>query len=395
MACVLVTYIDNDLSRYDGKDYLEKTTKLRRDNEAEGELRVGERVTIKTKSRLWKAIVKDPHPPEHQGRGKKRKRDDSGSFKSPEVPVQTCRGNNDMFLGSFVPANEPLNVALENAVRIVAGSNNNIQEAEQDQLSAELFDPPTTEETPINCQQELPPLDANITAFLNCCDQQFIGKDDFDAFKTEVRQQLENITRLLQTLINQGEQLRMSPPMPTPQYEECNEFATQPLQDIGVETALMTPVRQVPFRPVENTMALSSSTPVAPVMNMQVPATVLSPIQPVEHVQVSINHRQAIEEVLNNPKITSAVQLGSELVKKLFTEDEMTTSTLTGRKVNGRIMKQLDTVRMQYIESVMKQRYPMPEGEFAATKTLLREYIASRCKYLHARWLKTNAENVY
>lgn len=72
MACVLVTYIDNDSSRYDGKDYLEKTTKLRRDNKAERELRMGERVTMKTKSRLWKAIVKDPHPPEHQGRGKKR-----------------------------------------------------------------------------------------------------------------------------------------------------------------------------------------------------------------------------------------------------------------------------------------------------------------------------------
>jgi hypothetical protein len=260
-----------------------------------------------------------------------------------------------MFLSTFVQANELLNFAseqisksLENAVRIMAGSNNNIQEAEQDQLPVELFDPPTTEETPINCQQVLPPslLDANITAFLNCCDQQFIGKDDFDAFKTEVRQQLENITRLLQTLINQGEQLRMSPPMPTPQYEECNEFATQPLQDIGVETVLMTPVKQVPFRLVENTMALSSSTPVAPVMNSQVPATVVSSIQPVEHVQVSINHRQAIEEVLKNQKITSAVRLGSELVKKLFTEDEMTTSTLTGRKVNCRIMKQLDPVRM-------------------------------------------------
>ena len=106
--------------------------------------------------------------------------------------------------------------------------------------------------------------------------------------------------------------------MLTPQYEECNEFATQPLQDIGVETVLMTPVKQVPFRLVENTMALSSSTPVAPVMNSQVPATVVSPIQPVEHVQVLINHQQAIEEVLKNQKITSAVRLGSELVKKLL-----------------------------------------------------------------------------
>ena len=55
-------------------------------------------------------------------------------------------------------------------------------------------------------------------------------------------------------------------------------------------------------------------------------------------------------------------------------------------------MKWLDPVRLQYINNLMKQQYPMPEGEFAATKTSLHEYISSRCKYLRAKWLKTNAE---
>ena len=67
------------------------------------------------------------------------------------------------------------------------------------------------------------------------------------------------------------------------------------------------------------------------------------------------HHQDGIDEVVNNPKITSAIQLGSELVRKLFSDDELATSTVTGRKVIGRTMKRLDPVRLQYIDNLMKQ----------------------------------------
>ena len=256
-----MTYVGNDSSRYDRKDYLEKITKLKRVEAAEGELRVGEKVTIKTKSRVWKAIVKDPHPTEHRGRGKKRKHDGSDAFKSPEVPIQA----RDMFLGSFTPANDCLEDVLEQVSSsseedVMEGTHSDEIEQEMDRLTefiladdcdkqaqppADQNNPHFTEEAP----SKLPSVslldDCNISALLNCCDLQFTAKDDFNSFKTEVRQQLQNITELLKTLITQGKQLKsmLSPSMPTPllytpQFQECMSYqpATEhALQDIGVD----------------------------------------------------------------------------------------------------------------------------------------------------------------
>ena len=58
-------YLDNGLSRYDGKEYIESVSKLRRYNTASGPLEAGETFTIKTKLRVWKAILVSPeyHPP--------------------------------------------------------------------------------------------------------------------------------------------------------------------------------------------------------------------------------------------------------------------------------------------------------------------------------------------
>ena len=52
----------NGLVRYDSKDYIESTSKLRRGTGAIGSLQIGEAVTIKTQSRLWKAIIVNLQP---------------------------------------------------------------------------------------------------------------------------------------------------------------------------------------------------------------------------------------------------------------------------------------------------------------------------------------------
>ena len=46
-----VRYCNNHSTRYDGKEYLESVSKLRRKENATGSLEIGESVTIKTKSR--------------------------------------------------------------------------------------------------------------------------------------------------------------------------------------------------------------------------------------------------------------------------------------------------------------------------------------------------------
>ena len=50
-------YTNNKSSRYNGKDYWESRSKIRRESGSKGNLSVGENVTVKTKSRVWKAVV--------------------------------------------------------------------------------------------------------------------------------------------------------------------------------------------------------------------------------------------------------------------------------------------------------------------------------------------------
>ena len=402
MDCVLITYFGNNSSRYDEKDFLEKLSKIRRAEEAEGELRVGEMVSIKTKSRIWTAIVKDPHPATER-RGKKRKRDGADSPKSPEVPIQS----NNMFLGSFTPAPT---ADRDTDVAILTTSEAQPVLSEASDKQVDLINPQPTQEgfeqQPLTLSAILG--DAHLTSMMNTCGQ-FAAKDDFLSFKAEVQQQLGNITNLLQTVIAQGEEFKMllcnsrgtpdsfrESQTPSP-IVHCTEGTDEHLQFecIGVDTALRTPVREVPIRSVPEdtgtgTQPQFSSTPVGPLRPVNQAKPTYHPTIPLRPV----SDYGGIEELLNNQKITSAFQLGCELVKKLFTEDELSTSTITGRKVGGRSMRQLDPAKLQYIDSIIKQRYPMPPSEFATTKSSLRDYIASRCKYLRSKWVKANAENV-
>lgn len=64
MDRILIRYKGNDSTRYDGKEYFESISKIRWKNASSGSLRVGEEVTVKTKSRIWKAVVIDGTPPE-------------------------------------------------------------------------------------------------------------------------------------------------------------------------------------------------------------------------------------------------------------------------------------------------------------------------------------------
>ena len=62
MDKVILKYEDNGSSRYDGKEYFELVSKVRRNEDVRGPLKVGERVTVKTKTRLWKAVIVNVNP---------------------------------------------------------------------------------------------------------------------------------------------------------------------------------------------------------------------------------------------------------------------------------------------------------------------------------------------
>ena len=62
MDTIIIRYEDNGLVCYDGKEYVESLSKVRRKKSAIGALQIGESVTVKTKSRFWKAVVVDLEP---------------------------------------------------------------------------------------------------------------------------------------------------------------------------------------------------------------------------------------------------------------------------------------------------------------------------------------------
>ena len=62
MDTIIIRYEDNGSVRYDGKEYVESLSKVCREKSATGALQTGESVTVKTNSRVWKAVVVDPEP---------------------------------------------------------------------------------------------------------------------------------------------------------------------------------------------------------------------------------------------------------------------------------------------------------------------------------------------
>ena len=62
MEKILIRYEGNGSSRYDEKEYLESASRFRREKNVGGPLKIGEYVTIKTKSRIWKAVVLNTNP---------------------------------------------------------------------------------------------------------------------------------------------------------------------------------------------------------------------------------------------------------------------------------------------------------------------------------------------
>ena len=58
----IIRYEDNGSVRYDGREYVESLSTVRRKKSVTGALEIGESVTMKTKSRVWKTVVVDPEP---------------------------------------------------------------------------------------------------------------------------------------------------------------------------------------------------------------------------------------------------------------------------------------------------------------------------------------------
>ena len=94
--------------------------------------------------------------------------------------------------------------------------------------------------------------------------------------------------------------------------------------------------------------------------------------------------------IIASPSINGPVHLGLELAKVLYTEEEMASSTLTGRKVNGQCRQMLDLGRLNLIDQLVQRRFSLGEAEFAGIRSGIRDSMANRCKYLRLKLAPRN-----
>ena len=62
METIIIRYEDKGSVHYDGKKHVESLSKVCREKSATGALQIGESEMVKTKLRIWKAVVVDPEP---------------------------------------------------------------------------------------------------------------------------------------------------------------------------------------------------------------------------------------------------------------------------------------------------------------------------------------------
>ena len=109
-----------------------------------------------------------------------------------------------------------------------------------------------------------------------------------------------------------------------------------------------------------------------------------------------------LQAILANPRLSAPIQVGMELAKVLFTDRELASSTLTGRRVNGQVRQALDPAKLCLIDNLVQQKCGLSEVEFSAIKSGIRDSLANRCKYLrlklpqrHVYYLKFNLLFLY
>ena len=92
-----------------------------------------------------------------------------------------------------------------------------------------------------------------------------------------------------------------------------------------------------------------------------------------------------LQAILANPRLFAPIQVGMELAKVLFTDRELASSTLTGRRVNGQVRQALDPAKLCLIDNLVQQKCGLSEVEFSAIKSGIRDSLVNRCKYLRLK----------
>ena len=92
-----------------------------------------------------------------------------------------------------------------------------------------------------------------------------------------------------------------------------------------------------------------------------------------------------LQAILANLRMMSPIQIGLELSKVLFTDTELSVSTLTGCRVHGQSNKTLNPAKLCLIDNLVQQKCGLGEAEFSAVRSGIWDSLAYRCKHLRLK----------
>ena len=460
MDKVLVKYSNNKSAGYDGKNYWESLSKIRRTVGASGKLKIGENVAVKSKSRIWKAIVVSTEETTKPSPAKKKRRQTKAKASS-NVPYRT-----ESIMMSF-PAAKSTPTTQDQA-----SLNSSIESPILDSPRATSTSDPFNPHSPPNpdffvthhttdslTPHTIPITDSLSTSYTETATNSPTTStaDSFSLHTTPVTHSIPSYTS--HTTDPKSLPLHTTPvthpPIPhTPITTESLPLHTTPVtHSLASCTApptdslipLTTPTLQLGITPdfsllndiypdptelgvnrqseelreikmemesikhymlqvstqlenIENLLKaqphMAVSRPCIPLGDINSPSTVnvLPNRQSLDRCAMSESENNArINAVLRDPKIKNAIQLGAELTKVLFTDEELASSSLTGRKVHGSAKQPLDPIRMHLLDTLVKQKYPhLCEAEFASVRGAIRVAIGNRCKYVRLKMASNN-----
>ena len=399
MDKVLVEYSDNKSARYDGKKYWESLSKIRRTVGASGKLKIGENVAVKTKSRIWKAIVVSTEEPTKPSPAKKKRRQTKAKASS-NVPYHT-----ESIMMSF-PAAKSTPTTQDQA-----SSNSSIESPILDSPHATSTSDPFNPHSPPNpdffvthhttdslTPHTIPITDSLSTSYTETATNSPTTStaDSFSLHTTPLTHSIPPYTShttdpkslpLHTTPITHSpiphtpittESLPLHTRPATHSLASCTAPPTDSLIPLNTPTLGMTPdfsllndiypdptelgvnqqseelreikmemesikhyMLQVSTR-LENIENLLKAQPHMAVSRPRIPlgdinssstVNVLPNRQSLERCAMSESENNArIDAVLRDLKIKNAIQLGAELTKVLFTDEELASSSLTGKK---------------------------------------------------------------
>ena len=358
---VHIRYEGNGSSRYDGKQYFEAASKLRREKNSRGPLKNGEEVTMKAKYRVWRAVVVDVKP---EAPPKPKKRKTAAAVMTSDVVLASFPPHegdpvtqpSTTTPSTHTPVSQPSTTIPSTHTPVSQPSttipSTHIPVSQPSTTIPSTHTPvsqpsttiPSTHTPVSQPSTTIPsthiPVSQPSTSIPSTHTPVSQPSITIPSTHTPIAQPSTTTPSTHTPDIQLSYDTPLSPVSILKDFDLYNNFYTYdepaPSQQLDRIEAFLRAFQSEVFSRLDRLEASVQSqrqvsTPCVPHPTNSLPLR--PPLADVNSQQVSAATDAKIQALLVNPRITGPVHLASELAKLIFTEKEMAACTLTGRKI--------------------------------------------------------------